>query len=171
MTTKPPHQPFPPLTISRPELLDQGSDGTFRGLVDDLLAFGSQLQRAREALARSLGVAPPHYNILMAVARAARPGGASVSDIAAALNVSVPFVVTQTGQLVQSGLLHKGVDPSDRRRVNMVLTERSREALDRLAPEQVRINDVLFATLSRQDMDRLRQQIGKLLASASELEL
>jgi DNA-binding MarR family transcriptional regulator len=162
---------FPPLTVSRDALLRDGSDRTFRALVDQMLGFGVQLQKARESLAGALGVTPPQYRILMAIARHAGPGAISVSEVAEALGVSLPFVVKQVGLLVDSGRLLKRTDVSDRRRVRLFLTRQSAAAITRLAPRQVGVNDTLFGSLSRRDVETLTRLLAGLLASAKKLEL
>jgi DNA-binding MarR family transcriptional regulator len=162
---------FPPLTVSREALLRDGSDRAFRALVDQMLGFGVELQKVRESLAGALGVTPPQYRILMAIARYAGPGAISVSEVAEALGVSLPFVVKQIGLLVDSGRLLKRTDTSDRRRVQLFLTRRSVTAITRLAPRQVGVNDMLFGSLSRKDVGTLTRLLAGLLASAKNLEL
>ena len=162
---------FPPPTVSRAALLVQGSDVPFRELVDSMLAFGAELQKARETLARAIGMTPPQYSILMAVARHAGSDAVSVGEVAEILRVSLPFVVKQTGILVREGALLKKTDARDRRRVNLALTPRSIEAIRDLAPMQVRLNDALFASLSGGDAAALSNTMKGLLASARTLAL
>jgi DNA-binding MarR family transcriptional regulator len=151
-----------PLTLSRPDLLVDGRDDAFRGMVDDMLHFGAVLRNARDELAQAMGVSPPQYAILMAVARWPGPGGPSVSDIAATLRVSVPFIVAQNRFLVAASLLDKQPDPTDGRRVRLALTPAARKALVKLAPLQRRINDALFATVDAATFDALRHAMRKL---------
>jgi MarR family transcriptional regulator, organic hydroperoxide resistance regulator len=162
---------FPPLTVSREALLRDGSDRAFRTLVDQMLNFGTELRRARQSLAQALGVTPPQYRILMAIARHRGPEAISVSEVADALGVSLPFVVKQTGMLVLSGGLLKRTDAGDRRRVQLILTRRSVEAITKLAPMQVGLNDALFGSLSRQDVETLSGLLSGLIASAQKLDL
>ena len=160
-----------PLTVSRAELLTGGRDDAFRALITDMLRFGAELQAAREALAHALGVTPPQYTILMAVARSDDPGGPTVSEVAAELEVSVPFIVTQSRALVAAGLLCKQADKLDRRRVRLLITSPGRRALVKLASRQRRLNDTLFAPLSRADFKTLQRVMRALLASSRALDL
>ena len=45
----------PPVTVSRPALLVDGSDAEFRGLIHDLIAYGHRLDACRDAFAAILG--------------------------------------------------------------------------------------------------------------------
>jgi DNA-binding MarR family transcriptional regulator len=162
---------FPPLTVSREALLRNGSDRAFRILVDQLLTFGVELRKAREALAQALGVTPPQYRILMAIARHTGPEAISVSEVAESLCVSLPFVVKQTRLLMDNGRLVKRIDASDRRRVQLILTRRSIQAIGKLASVQVGVNDTLFGSLSRKDVEILSRLLAGLIASAQKLAL
>src|SRR6476660_7008212 len=90
--------PWPPPTVSRSQLLEGGKDDSFRSLVDDMVRFGAVLQTIRERLARHMGVTPPQYSMLMHLARW-EPGELATSRLAAALGVTVAFVVTESNKL------------------------------------------------------------------------
>src|SRR5437762_8699516 len=75
----------PPRTISRPALLVDGSDGEFRGLIHDLIAYGHRLDACRDAFAAIVGISGVQYEILMLVSRA---DGLSVGEVAERLHRS-----------------------------------------------------------------------------------
>lgn len=156
---------FPPVTVTLEALLEQGSDRRFRSLVGNLVTFGAEILRIREAIAAQLGISAPRFNILTAIA-ALHDEAPSVSRIARRLGVSVPFVVTETGQLLARGLIEKTTDPSDRRRVQLRLSPRGRAALEEVAPFQRQVNDLLFEGLSHEDFDHLDRVMGTLVHSA-----
>jgi DNA-binding MarR family transcriptional regulator len=153
-----------PLTTSRAALLANGSDDKFRSTVDSLVSFATQLQQVREAIARRMDLAPPQYNILMILAH--RGGcGMTVSEMAQRMRVSVPFIVMETRRLGEMGFLIKETDEKDRRRVNLVLADKGKVAVARIAPLQREVNDVLFASLGRKDFDDLIRLTNGLLGS------
>lgn len=152
-----------PLTTSRPALLLDNSDLAFREMVGELVDFSCRLQEIRAAVARAMQLTPPQYNILMSLAQIDEP--VTVGDLAERLRVSVPFIVTETRRLEALGLLDKRADLSDRRRVNLVLTDKAAAALREIAPLQVRVNDVLFETLDTRDMQSLKRITRGLLGS------
>src|SRR5438477_5768415 len=104
----------PPRTISRPALLVDGSDGEFRGLIHDLIAYGHRLDTCRDAFAAIVGISGAQYEILMLVSRAA--GLLSVGEVATRLHRSGAFITIEANKLVASATLEKVGDPSDGRR-------------------------------------------------------
>ena len=151
-----------PLTVSRPALLAAGSDGEFRGLIHDLIAYGHRLDACRDAFAAIVGISGAQYEILMLVSRA---DGLSIGEVAARLHRSGAFITVEASGLVERGILEKASDPADGRRVLLRRNSRSFELLNRLAPFQVRINDVLFERLDARRFRELRLLARDLVAS------
>jgi DNA-binding MarR family transcriptional regulator len=148
-----------PLTVSRPDLLQDGSDAEFRRLVHGLLAFAARLESARDGLARNIGMTGIQYTVLISVAHLEKRGGVSVAMVAEHLQLSGAFVTIETGKLANRGLLSKAPDAADRRRVSLKTTAAGRRLLESLAPTQRQVNDVLFEFL---DARRFRQLVGML---------
>ncbi len=73
-----------PLTVSRPELLVEGSDQQFRQVIHDALGFSSRLQEIRNQLGEVIGLTGPAYSILIAIdhlsseGRSASAGSATI---------------------------------------------------------------------------------------------
>jgi DNA-binding MarR family transcriptional regulator len=151
-----------PLTVSRPALLVDGSDAEFRGFIHDLIAYGHRLDAVREALAAIAGVSPAQYEILMLVSRAE---GLAVGEVAARLHRSGAFITVEANRLAERGVLEKAGDPADGRRVLLRTTGKGQEILQRLAPYQVRVNDVLFEQLGAKRFRDLRALVRGLVAS------
>lgn len=142
-----------PLTVSRPALLAKGGDAEFRGLIHDLIAYGHRLDSCRDAFAAIVSISGVQYEILMLVSRAE---GLSIGEVAARLHRSGAFITIEANKLAERGILAKGSDPTDGRKVLLRNTAKSRELLERLAPFQVRINDVLFERLDARRFRELR---------------
>ena len=151
-----------PLTVSRPALLAQGSDAEFRGLIHDLIAYGHKLDACRDAFAAIAGISGVQYEILMLVSRAE---GLPVGEVAARLHRSGAFITIEANKLAERGILEKVADPADGRRVLLRSTRKSQAVLERLAPFQVRINDVLFEHLGARRFRELRALMREQLAS------
>jgi len=152
----------PPRTISRPALLVDGSDGEFRGLIHDLIAYGHKLDACRDAFAAIVGISGVQYEILMLVSRA---DGLSIGEVAERLHRSGAFITIEANKLAERGILQKASDPTDGRRVLLKNTSRSLHLLERLAPHQRRINDVLFERLDARRFRQLRALARDLVAS------
>ena len=81
-------------TVSKPELLVEGSDTEFRGLVHDLMAFAHHIEACRDGFGAVAGLTGVQYEIFMAVKRfqpqagANAPAGINVGQVAARLHRS-----------------------------------------------------------------------------------
>jgi DNA-binding MarR family transcriptional regulator len=150
-----------PPTVSRRSLLVNGSDAQFRSLIHDLIAYGHRLDACRDAFSQIVGVSGAQYEILMLVSRAE---GLSVGEVAARLHRSGAFITIEANKLAERGILDKASDPADGRRVLLKLNSKSLQLLERLAPYQRRINDVLFEFLDEKRFRELRALAAKLVA-------
>jgi DNA-binding MarR family transcriptional regulator len=150
-----------PHTVSRRALLSEGSDAEFRGLIHDLIAYGHKLDACRDAFAAIAGVSGVQYEILMLVSRAE---GLSIGEVAARLHRSGAFITIEANKLAAAGILEKVSDPADGRKVILQANRVSDALLERLAPYQRRINDVLFESLDAKRFRALRALAGDLVA-------
>jgi DNA-binding MarR family transcriptional regulator len=152
------------LTVSRPELLANGSDGQFRALVHGMLAFAARLEGVRNGFAALLGLTGIQYTILISISHLDTDGDVTVGAVAGHLHLSGAFVTSETGKLLRLGLITKVQDLNDRRRVCLGVTSRGRELLSNLTPVQVQVNDVLFDFLSAEQFRSLGHQIDRIVA-------
>ena len=151
-----------PLTVSRPALLAGGSDAEFRGLIHDLIAYGHKLDACRDAFAAIAGISGVQYEILMLVSRT---DGLAVGEVAGRLHRSGAFITIEANKLVGAGILEKASDPDDGRRVLLRCSAEGFGLLERMAPYQRRVNDVLFEVLDARRFRELRALAAKLVAS------
>ncbi len=151
----------PPSTVSRPALLARGSDAEFRGLIHDLIAYGHKLDACRDAFAAIAGISGAQYEILMLVSRA---DGLSISEVAARLHRSGAFITIEANRLVERGMLDKVSDPDDGRRVLLGMNAKTLQVLERLAPYQRRVNDVLFEFVDAKRFRELRALAAELVS-------
>lgn len=149
-----------PLTVSRPALLAQGSDAEFRGLIHDLIAYGHKLDACRDAFAAIAGISGVQYEILMLVSRA---DGLPVGEVAARLHRSGAFITIEANKMAGRGILDKASDPSDGRKVLLKMNSQSHQLLERIAPYQRRINDVLFEFVDAKRFRELRALAAELV--------
>ena len=155
-----------PLTVSREELLVGGHDQLFRKLVHDLFAFNARHEAIRAGHAKRIGLAGIEYTLLISVARLSRSGNVNVKTLADHLHVSTGFVTNVTKKLQDMGLLQKSVDPNDKRRTVLTVTEEGRMGLAKLAPYQRQVNDVEFGSLTKDDFQKLSSIISDLVPSS-----
>ena len=154
-----------PLTVSRPELLVNGSDRDFRHLVHAFFGFLARHEKIRDGHAHVIGLAGTEYTVLISIAHLAADGDVNIKTVADHLHVSGAFITSIARRLLQGGLIHKRTDPSDRRKVALTVSAKGHALIERLAPVQRRVNDVEFGCLSREDFRALIDTIDRLIAS------
>jgi DNA-binding MarR family transcriptional regulator len=160
--------PAIPLTVSRPELLVNGSDAEFRKLVHNLFGFFALHERIRAGHGKTMGLAGVEYTVLIAILHLSTEGEVNVKTVADHLHLSGAFITTTTRKLLQLGLIHKTMDTVDRRRVTLTVSGKGRAALEKLAPMQRRINDVEFGCLSREEFRALNALLQRMIASGDQ---
>jgi DNA-binding MarR family transcriptional regulator len=157
-----------PLTVTRPELLNDGTDRDFRKLVHNIFAFMARHETIRDGHARQIGLAGVEYTILISIGHLGLEGDVNVKTIADHLHMSGAFVTTVTSKLQTLGLIEKTQDSVDRRRISLAITEKGKALLRKLAPYQSEINDVEFASLSREDFQLASRILEELIASSDK---
>lgn len=160
--------PDTPLTVSRDELLPDGTDQLFRQLVHDIFAFNARHEAIRAGHARRIGLAGIEYTILISVARLSRDGDVNVKALADHLHVSTGFVTNVTRKLQSLGLVEKTTDAADRRRTVLTMTRKGRDSLAELAPFQRRVNDVEFGSLTAEDFRKFSRIVSALVDSSEQ---
>src|ERR1700744_3280407 len=111
-----------PFTVSKPELLTDGSDSVFRQALHDALGFGARLQEIRNRLGETIGLSGPAYSILIAIEHLGLEGEVGISRVGDHLHLSGAFVTIEVNKLVKAGLVDKTPHPEDGRRVVLKVT-------------------------------------------------
>jgi MarR family transcriptional regulator, organic hydroperoxide resistance regulator len=154
------------LTISRPELLVDGSDAQFRRLVHSLFGFLVRHQTLREGHAAMIGLAGIEYTTLISIRHLSAQGDVHVRAVADHLHLSGAFVTTVTNKLETKGLITKTSHPGDRRRISLAVTPHGAGLLERLAPTQQQVNDVQFGCLGAREFHQLLDIVQRLVDSS-----
>ncbi len=157
-----------PLTVTRPELLNDGTDRDFRKLVHNIFAFMARHEAIRDGHARQIGLAGIEYTVLISIGHLALDGDVNVKTVADHLHMSGAFITTVTSKLQSMGLVEKIQDSVDRRRISLLTTENGKSLLRRLAPYQREINDVEFASLSKEEFQFLSKIMEDMIKSGDE---
>jgi DNA-binding MarR family transcriptional regulator len=156
----------PPLTVSRPELLVNGSDHEFRRLVHGLFSFLAIHTSIRDCYAEQLGLGGPQYTILLCIRHLAATKPVSIRTIADHLRLSGSFITVETNKLKAMGLVRKERQSGDRRMLSLILTARGNALLDSIAPLRRRVNDTQFDNLTASEFRQLATLIYRLIESA-----
>lgn len=143
-------------TVTRAELMPDGTDREFRTLMHNLLSVMQTQLDNRASLAEMQGLTGIQYTILTAIAHLLNPdGGVAVVDVARHLHVTPSFITMEVRKLVQRGFVGKLPDPTDKRRVRLELTTAGWQLIDSVVPMQQPVNDAFFDRLSAKDFAAL----------------
>lgn len=154
-----------PGTVTRPALMPDGTDRSFRVFVHELLAFADRLAAVRGGFAARLGLHGAGYTMLIALAHlAAEAPEVGIAGLARHLHVSPAFVTNEIARLQRLGLVGKRPHPRDARRVVLSLTPAGEAALAGLAPVQAPVNDALFAALGAAEFRQLAGLLPRMVA-------
>jgi DNA-binding MarR family transcriptional regulator len=154
------------LTISRPELIEYGSDETFRKLVHLAFAFAARHERVRAGHARFLQLAGVQYTVLISIGHLAAKGECSITTVASHLMVSGALITRIVGGLVASGLVTKSAAENDQRRVVLNVSKKGFAYLAELAPLQRQVNDIQFADLTKAQFHEIVQLLEMMIANS-----
>jgi DNA-binding MarR family transcriptional regulator len=158
----------PPLTVGHRDLLAAGEDVAFRrSLYLMVLAF-SRLATCREAFGRALGLTGSQFAVLIGTAYQQGEDGVSVRALADHIQLAATHVTTEVGRLIAKGLLTKAVNGRDRRGVLIRLSPRGEAAVHEVAPFVRRVNDLLFAGVSRREFAAVSDFLSRFAANTED---
>jgi MarR family transcriptional regulator, organic hydroperoxide resistance regulator len=140
-----------PLSVTRPEILIDGTDREFRRLIHRMLIGQARLDAIRESIAARIGVSGTQYTMLMSVLHLQGTVGVSIGALADYLEVTGPHVTALIGKLVASGFVRKAANPNDGRGVLVKLTPVGRKKLLQAFEFIAAVNDRLFDGVGREE--------------------
>jgi DNA-binding MarR family transcriptional regulator len=151
------------LTVSRDELLTDGSDAGFRRMIHTLMAISNNIEALRSGYGSLIGITGAQHEILLLISRINNGNGVTVGEVATLIGHTSAFVATETAKLSEAGVIEKIPSAVDRRQVILHITDMGLERLSCLAPHQRKVNDVLFESLSREKLMEFARLIEEIL--------
>jgi MarR family transcriptional regulator, organic hydroperoxide resistance regulator len=148
-------------------LAAEGDERAFRDFMSDIFAAAATMQTLRRSTAKPFGLSSTELAVMMAVAKL--NSSPSIRRIADHLHVSASNVTADVGKLVKARLLAKLPDPDDARAIKIELTEKGAKLIRDMAPSLRRVNDRLFANMSRDDMMILTRLLRQIIVEGSRL--
>ncbi len=152
-------------SVSRPELLSNGSDHEFSRLVLGVFTLRSMLHTIREKNGLTIGLGALEYLALTTLARVSATQDIGVQELAGLLRLSGAFVTSTVNRLVEMDLVTKSPHPVDGRRICLRPTAQATELLTELGPIQRQVNDVAFGGLSATEFRQLCDLVRRLIDS------
>lgn len=147
----------PPQTVSHPDLLISGTDDAFRETIYVMALALSRLQSCREAFGRATSLTGPQFAVLIGTSYQQKDEGVPIRALADYVQLAPTHVTTEVGRLIRKGLLIKRANQHDRRSVLVSLSPKGEAVILGVAPFLRRVNDLLFADVSRQDFQAVRK--------------
>jgi DNA-binding MarR family transcriptional regulator len=141
----------PPATVSLPAMLVAGSDVSFRETLYRMVFAFSRLVSCREGFGRLLSLTASQFIVLIGTAYRQGSEGVTIRSLADHTQLAATHVTTEVGRLMEKGLLTKSANMRDRRSVLVRLTPKGEAAIREINPLLRRVNDCLFANISRDD--------------------
>jgi DNA-binding MarR family transcriptional regulator len=158
----------PPATVSHDALVTDGSDVAFREALYLMVLSFSRLATCREAFARALGLTGSQFAVLFGTAYRQGRDGVSIRGLAGHIALAPTHVTTEVGRLIDKGLLVKTANRHDRRGVLVRLSRQGEDAVRAVAPFVQRVNDHLFAGVSRRDFAVVSAFLARFVANSEE---
>jgi DNA-binding MarR family transcriptional regulator len=162
------HDHHSPLTVSRPELLVNGSDYLYRKFVHELLSFAAMHGAIRDGIAGCVDLGGVQHTILQSIRHLGVVHPVAVRDVAQHLGLSGAFITIETAKLQDRGLLEKRPSTTDRRKVSLVLTKKAYGLFEKAAPIQQAIGDVQFGCLSARQFREIVPIVTRLFETSRE---
>ena len=123
--------------------------------------------RERAHFAKATGLSMPQFGILMQLHYR---GNCGVSDIGERFDITNAAASQLIDKLVQSGLIQREEDPSDRRAKLLNLTDKGRNLIQRGLEGRYRWVDQLAGKLSPEERETVSEALKIMSQAAEELE-
>ncbi len=142
----------PALSISHEAMLVDGKDDFFLHVLFLSRMFSDRLVIFRELIGKKLGLTGNQYAIFLAIAHSQKNRGVSIREVAKFALMAPSHVTTQSGALIQKGLIKKVKNNEDARSVLLLLTPAGEKAMKDIAVLRQKINDIFFAGVSKKSL-------------------
>ncbi|MET4449194.1 DNA-binding MarR family transcriptional regulator [Bradyrhizobium sp. GM2.2] len=115
--------------------------GTTRQLAWEIASINAYLEEIHQIWASALGLSYPQFRLLMALSMG---DAVAVNVIAKMLHVEASFVTSQSKALEKRGLLHRRRCLTDRRVVQLSLSDKAYQQLGDFVEQQVALDEFIF---------------------------
>jgi MarR family transcriptional regulator, organic hydroperoxide resistance regulator len=143
-------------------------DARLREFISDFSAASALMRQLRHRLAETIELSAAGHSVMLGLWHCERRGSTSVRTLADHLHVAAAHVTAELGKLARAGLVTKRPNASDRRAVNVELTDKGHALLDRLAPLLREVNMSLFANIRYGEMLTVQRFFRLLIDQAPE---
>lgn len=108
------------------------------------------------------------FDVLATLRRSGPPYALSPKALAATMMIKPPALTHRVDRLVNRGLVDRELDPTNRRRMVISLTQEGFELVDSAVEGHIRNGERLFSALDRTEQEQLSRLMRKLLLSLGD---
>lgn len=134
-------------------------------------SLNRQLGKEIEEQARHLQLSVDQVRVLEALSEAGGPDGLMMSELARLAVIDASNLTKVIDRMVSESLVYRGVDPSDRRRVKVLLAQRGQSLFKQLKPLLARQEADLQATIKKALGSRNRRDLVFVLEQLCERDI
>jgi MarR family transcriptional regulator, organic hydroperoxide resistance regulator len=127
-------------------------EAELREFISDFTAASARMRELRGALAETLGLTVAQHAVMLGLWYCERRGSTTVRALADHLHIAAAHVTAELNKLQRAGLVEKRPSDTDKRAIDLRLTQKGNALLDRLAPLLRDVNAALFAGADIDDM-------------------
>jgi DNA-binding MarR family transcriptional regulator len=127
------------------------------------LLIGRYLQKARDRALRELGTDTPTLEVLATLRRSGPPYRLRTSEIEAATSVTAGAISQRLDRLEQRGLVRRMRNDADKRVINVSLTRKGRELIDRVVAGLMEREELLLGPFSERERKTLERLLKRWL--------
>ena len=145
-------------------------DPAVEGVVDRVTAINKHLGRGFEETLADHGLSYGEYKLLLRLVTRTEDNRMSAGDLSRALLLSSGAMTNRLDRLEKVGLIRRVPVPTDRRGVQVELTDKGRATIDDSVAEQAKKEIDVLSVLSPRELATLNQLLRKVLSSLEAAE-
>ena len=145
-------------------------DLAVEGIVDRMNGLTRRFKRSLNDVLAEHGLTYEDWDVLGALRRAGPPFRRSAGELAKLSELSSGAMTNRLDRLEDAGLIRRLRDPSDRRGIQVELTDRGRTAYERATSNQAAKEALVASTLNAREKDQLNALLRRMMITFEDLE-
>ncbi|MFB7504765.1 MarR family winged helix-turn-helix transcriptional regulator [Streptomyces broussonetiae] len=129
-------------------------------------AMGDRMEKAYQAY----GISRGEFDVLATLRRSGEPHTLSPRQLSATLMLTTGGMTGRLDKLEKAGLLRRSPDPHDRRGLQVTLTDKGLDAVDRAVGAGLAVQTAALSSLNDEQAGQLADLLRVLLAGTQEAE-
>src|SRR5204863_8151720 len=140
------------------------------GIVDRIGGLARRLHRSMDETLAEFGLDSAEHKALSVLAHAGEPFRSTPGRLAKRMELSSGAMTNRLDRLEEAGLIRRLPDPSDRRGIQVELTEAGIKAYDESTAAQAAKEALITSALNEKEKDELNNLLRRLMLVAEQLD-